>query len=52
LNNDVNIQPIPTILHTEIKGTPTKKSIPEPKIDNKNDKIPEEPVHVEIKEKE
>ena len=31
LNNDVNIQPIPTIIHTEIKGTPTKKSLQEPK---------------------
>jgi hypothetical protein len=32
LNNDVNIQTIKPIQHTEIKGTPTKKSLPEPQV--------------------
>lgn len=31
LNNDINNQPVPPKQNVEVKGTPTKKSLPEPK---------------------
>ena len=58
LNNSINDQPVPPKKNIELKGTPTKKSLPEPKIEKEkkpiiieDKKITDKKIHEKIKEK-